>query len=363
VPFRLYYGTVDATPLFVMLAGMYVERTGDMETLKAIWPNIKAALHWIETYGDKDGDGFIEYARQTDAGLVNQGWKDSYDSIFHADGALAQGPVALCEVQGYVFNAKTHASKLANRLGEFDLGNKLRSEAQTLQSNFEAAFWCEDLGAYALALDGRKQPCRVRTSNSGHALFSGIASPKRATRVAQTLLSRDSFSGWGIRTVASGEARYNPISYHNGSIWPHDNAIIALGFSRYGLAKEAAQVFTAIFEAACHQELRRLPELFCGFIRKPHRGPTAYPVACAPQAWAAAAPFAFLGACLGMDLCHETDSIRFLDPIMPDFLDFVDLSHLSLRNSRVDLKFHRHGPDVTLNLLSKRGEAKVMLVK
>ena len=363
VPFRLYYGTVDATPLFVMLAGMYVERTGDMETLKAIWPNIKAALHWIETYGDKDGDGFIEYARQTDAGLVNQGWKDSYDSIFHADGALAQGPVALCEVQGYVFNAKTHASKLANRLGEFDLGNKLRADAQTLQSNFEATFWCEDLGAYALALDGRKQPCRVRTSNSGHALFSGIASPERATRVAQTLLSRDSFSGWGIRTVASGEARYNPISYHNGSIWPHDNAIIALGFSRYGLAKEAAQVFTAIFEAACHQELRRLPELFCGFIRKPHRGPTAYPVACAPQAWAAAAPFAFLGACLGMDLCHETDLIRFLDPIMPDFLDFVDLSHLSLRDLRVDLKFHRHGPDVTLNLLSKRGEAKVMLVK
>ena len=363
VPFHLYYGTVDATPLFVMLAGMYFERTGDMETLKAIWPNIKAALQWIDACGDKDGDGFVEYARQTDAGLVNQGWKDSYDSIFHADGALAQGPIALCEVQSYVFSAKTHAGKLAHQLGEFDLENKLRAEALALQMNFEAAFWCEDLGAYALALDGRKKPCRVRTSNSGHALFTEIASPERAARVAQTLLSRDSFSGWGIRTVASGEARYNPISYHNGSIWPHDNAIIALGFSRYGLAKEACQIFTAIFEAACHQELRRLPELFCGFIRKPHRGPTAYPVACAPQAWAAAAPFAFLGACLGINLCYETDSIRFLDPIMPDFLDFVDIRHLSLRNSRVDLKFHRYGQDVSLHLLSRRGAAKVMLVK
>ena len=363
VPFHLYYGTVDATPLFVMLAGMYFERTGDMETLTAIWPNIKAALQWIDACGDKDGDGFVEYARQTDAGLVNQGWKDSYDSIFHADGALAQGPIALCEVQSYVFSAKTHAGKLAHQLGEFDLENKLRAEALALQMNFEAAFWCEDLGAYALALDGRKKPCRVRTSNSGHALFTEIASPERAARVAQTLLSRDSFSGWGIRTVASGEARYNPISYHNGSIWPHDNAIIALGFSRYGLAKEACQIFTAIFEAACHQELRRLPELFCGFIRKPHRGPTAYPVACAPQAWAAAAPFAFLGACLGINLCYETDSIRFLDPIMPDFLDSVDICHLSLRNSRVDLKFHRYGQDVSLHLLSRRGDAKVMLVK
>ncbi|WP_036259008.1 amylo-alpha-1,6-glucosidase [Methylocapsa aurea] len=363
VPFRLYYGTVDATPLFVMLAGMYFDRTGDAETLKAIWPNIKAALHWVDAYGDKDGDGFVEYARQTETGLVNQGWKDSYDSIFHADGALAQGPIALCEVQGYVFSAKTHAAKLADRFGEVDFANKLRAQALMLQTRFEAAFWCEDIGVYALALDGRKNPCRVRTSNSGHALFTGIAAPERAARVAQTLLARDSFSGWGIRTVASGEARYNPISYHNGSIWPHDNAIIALGFSRYGLAREACQIFSAIFDAACHQELRRLPELFCGFIRKPHRGPTAYPVACAPQAWAAAAPFAFLAACLRMDLSYATDSISFHDPIMPDFLEFVDIRHLSLRDSSVDLKFHRHGQDVTLNLLSRRGAAKVMLAK
>ena len=363
VPFRLYYGTVDATPLFVMLAGMYFDRTGDIETIAAIWPNIKAALQWIDTFGDADGDGFVEYARQTETGLVNQGWKDSYDSIFHADGALARGPIALCEVQGYVFAAKAHAAKLAHRMGEYELETKLRGEAQVLQKNFDAAFWCEDIGTFALALDGDKNPCRVRTSNAGHALFTGIAAPGLAARVAETLLGPDSFSGWGIRTVASGEARFNPISYHNGSIWPHDNAMIALGFARYGLASHAAQVFSAMFEAAAYQELRRLPELFCGFIRKRHRGPTAYPVACAPQAWASAAPFAFLEACLGMELRHEANAVSFRDPVMPAFLDHVTLNQLSLGNSRVDLKLQRHGSDVTLNLLRRRGDAKVMLVK
>ena len=363
VPFGLYYGTVDATPLYVMLAGMYFDRTGDIETIASIWQNIKAALQWIDTFGDADGDGFVEYARQTDTGLVNQGWKDSYDLIFHADGALASGPIALCEVQGYVFAAKEHAAKLAHRMGEYDLEAKLRGEAHALQKNFEGAFWCEDIGTYALALDGEKTPCRVRTSNAGHALFTGIAAPQRAARVAETLLGRDSFSGWGIRTVASGEARFNPISYHNGSIWPHDNAMIALGFARYGLVSHAAQVFSAMFDAAAYQDLRRLPELFCGFIRKRHRGPTAYPVACAPQAWASAAPFAFLEACLGMDLRHESNAVSFRDPVMPAFLDHVTLNQLSSGNSRVDLKLQRHGSDVTLNLLRRRGDAKVMLVK
>jgi glycogen debranching enzyme len=363
VPFRQYYGTVDATPLFVMLAGMYFDRTGDIGTIAAIWPNIKAALQWINTFGDADEDGFVEYARQSGSSLVNQGWKDSYDSIFHANGALASGPIALCEVQGYVFAAKTQAARLAHCIGEHDLEIKLRGEAQILRKNFEAAFWCEDLGTYALALDGDKNPCRVRTSNAGHALFTGIAAQERAARVAETLLGPDSFSGWGIRTVASGEARFNPISYHNGSVWPHDTAMIALGLARYGFVWHATKVFSAMFEAAAYQDLRRLPELFCGFIRKPHRGPTAYPVACAPQAWASAAPFAFLGACLGMELRHEVNSVSFRDPVMPSFLDYVILNQLSLGNSRIDLKLQRHGSDVTLNLLRRRGDAKVMLVK
>jgi glycogen debranching enzyme len=363
VPFALYYGTVDATPLYVMLAGMYFDRTGDIETIAAIWPNIKAALQWINTFGDADGDGFVEYARQNASGLVNQGWKDSYDSIFHADGALAEGPIALCEVQGYVFAAKTHAAKLAHRLGEYDFEKRLRGEAQGLQKNFGAAFWCEDLGTFALALDGDKCPCRVRTSNAGHALFTGIAAPEQAARLVETLLGRDSFSGWGIRTVASGEARFNPISYHNGSVWPHDNAMIALGLARYGFPWHAAKVFSAMFEAAAYQELRRLPELFCGFIRKPHRGPTAYPVACAPQAWASAAPFAFLKACLGMDVRHEANSVSFRNPAMPAFLNYVTLNQLSLGKSLLDLTLHRHGRDVTLNLLRRQGDAKVMLIK
>jgi glycogen debranching enzyme len=363
VPFRLYYGAVDATPLYVMLAGMYFERTGDIETIQAIWPNIKAALRWIDEFGDADGDGFVEYARLTDKGLANQGWKDSYDSIFHADGELAEGPIALCEVQGYVFAAKTYAARLAARLDDSDLESRLTAEARRLQADFDAAFWCEDLGAFALALDGRKKPCRVSTSNSGHALFTGIAAAPRAQRVAQTLLGRASFSGWGIRTVASGEARYNPISYHNGSIWPHDNAMIALGFARYGLGGAAARVFQAMVGAASHQDLRRLPELFCGFTRRPQRGPTAYPVACAPQAWAAAAPFAFLQACFGMELSHQANEIRFTDPIMPEFVDSVTITNLRLGESRVKLILRRHGADVTLNLLDRSGDAKILLVK
>ncbi|HET6375212.1 MAG TPA: glycogen debranching N-terminal domain-containing protein, partial [Methylocella sp.] len=239
VPFSLYYGTVDATPLFVMLAGMYLDRTGDIETVSAIWPNIKSALRWIDVYGDLDQDGFVEYAQQRGHGLINQGWKDSHDSIFHADGTPAEGPIALCEVQAYVFSAREHAAKIARRMGEYALEAELRHKAGLLREKFEAAFWCEEIGTFALALDGQKNPCRVRTSNAGHALFAGIASPGRAARVSETLLSPDSFSGWGIRTVASGEARFNPMSYHNGSVWPHDNAIAALGLAQYGFPGHA----------------------------------------------------------------------------------------------------------------------------
>ena len=363
VPFRLYYGTVDATPLFVMLAGMYFERTGDLAFIRSIWPNVRAALAWIDEFGDRDGDGFVEYRRETERGLANQGWKDSHDSIFHADGALAEGPIALCEVQAYVYGAKTRAADLASALGDDAGAERLRGEARTLREAFEARFWQEDLGLYALALDGVKKPCRVRASNAGHALFAGIATPERARTVARTLLGRSFFSGWGIRTLAAGEARYNPISYHNGSVWPHDNALIALGFSRYGLGREAAQVFSAMFEAGTYQDLRRLPELFCGFSRKPHRGPTAYPVACAPQAWAAATPFALLQATLGLRLSCEDRSARFVDPLMPEFLDWVTLTRVTVGHAQAKVCAHRRDDDVTLSLLERKGELKVMLLK
>ncbi|HZT81714.1 MAG TPA: amylo-alpha-1,6-glucosidase, partial [Gemmataceae bacterium] len=235
IPFGRYYGSVDATPLFVVLAGAYFGRTGDREFLQSIWPNVEAALRWVDTYGDPDGDGFVEYQRHSPSGLVQQGWKDSHDSVFHADGTLARAPIALCEVQGYVYQAKRLAAEVAAALGLPDRAVELRRQADQLRDRFEAAFWCDDLSTYALALDGDKKPCRVRSSNAGHCLFSGIASKVRARRTARTLLAPESFSGWGVRTIAAGEARYNPMSYHDGSVWPHDNAVVAAGMARYGL--------------------------------------------------------------------------------------------------------------------------------
>ncbi len=363
VPFRRYYGTVDATPLFVMLASQYYDTTGDRATIEAIWPNIGAALRWCDEYGDRDRDGFVEYHRETEQGLANQGWKDSHDSIFHADGTSAEGPIALCEVQAYVFAAKRGAARLANVLGRPDLGATLADAAERLRVRFEEAFWCEDIGTYALALDGEKRPCRVRTSNAGHALFAGIASPERAAVVAETLMSPDSFSGWGVRTLARGEARYNPMSYHNGSVWPHDNGIIALGLSRYGLHAEAGRIFEALFDVATYQELRRLPELFCGFLRRARRGPTGYPVACSPQAWAAATPFALLTASLGLELDLDRNALRFNHPVLPRFLDEVVIRGLRVNSSCFDLRFHRYGRDVALNVLERNGNAGVLISK
>jgi glycogen debranching enzyme len=363
VPFARYYGSIDATPLFVLLAGSYLERTGDLATIQAIWPNIIDALHWIDHHGDPDGDGFVEYARAQDSGLINQGWKDSPDSIFHADGRDATGPIALCEVQGYVFAAKIQAANMARKLGFAETASELATQAEALRNKFEQAFWCEDIGSYALALDGMKRPCRVVASNAGHALFSGIAAPDRAKRVAANLMTPDAFSGWGIRTLASGQARYNPMSYHNGSVWPHDNALIAIGFARYGLKAEAARVLTGIFDAGRHQDQSRLPELFCGFHRRPHRAPTPYPVACAPQAWAAAAIFGLLGACFGLELVHEQDEIRFRDPVMPEFLGEVIIRNLRLAQSRADVRIHRFGQDVTANVLARHGSTKILISK
>jgi glycogen debranching enzyme len=363
VPFRHYYGTIDGTPLFVMLAAQYHEVTGDLDTIRAIWPQLKLALDWIDTYGDRDGDGFVEYARETEQGLANQGWKDSHDSIFHADGAMAKGPIALCEVQGYVYAAKRGAARLASLLGEDDLSVRLTGQANTLRENFDKAFWCEAIGTYALALDGAKRQCAVRSSNTGHALFTDIALPERAPRVAAQLLSNDGFNGWGIRTIAKGEARYNPMSYHNGSIWPHDNAICALGLARYGLKEEAAQVFQGMFDTSLYYDQKRLPELFCGFMRRRQRGPVSYPVACSPQAWAAAAPFAFLAACLGLEIDHARNRIRFRNPILPRFLEAVELFNLKLGPSRVDIRLHRHGSDVTVAVTRRTGDVQISMLK
>jgi glycogen debranching enzyme len=362
VPFAQYYGSVDATPLFVLLAGLYGERTGDDATLEELWPAIEAALAWIDGPGDPDRDGFVEYRRATEEGLANQGWKDSHDAIFHADGRLAEGLIALAEVQGYVFAAKRLAARCAQRLGRREVAQQLEVDARLLAERFEEAFWCEELGTYALALDGNKEPCRVHSSNAGHLLFSGMIRDDRARLVAADLLRPHFFTGWGIRTIARGEARYNPMSYHNGSIWPHDNALIALGLARYGLKHSVEHVFKGLFEAATYMDLRRLPELFCGFRRERHRGPTLYPVACAPQAWASATPFTLLEAALGLEFDVERSEIRLRNPRLPPFLNEVILRGLQLGSSSVDIRVNRHGDDVSMEVLRRRGKIQVSIV-
>jgi glycogen debranching enzyme len=362
VPFGLYYGSVDSTPLFVLLAGLYAERTGDLETLAELWPNIEAALGWIDGPGDPDGDGFVEYMRATEQGLANQGWKDSHDAIFHADGRLAEGEIALAEVQGYIYAAKRVMARCAHRLGRDSLARKLDQEAQKLAENFEIAFWCPEIETYALALDGDKNPCRVRASNAGQVLFAGIAQADRAARVAAGLLQPHFFSGWGIRTVATSEARYNPMSYHNGSIWPHDNALIALGLARYGQKPAIATLFEGLFNAGTYMDLRRLPELFCGFQRHRGHGPTLYPVACAPQAWASATPFTLLEASLGLQFDPFNSEIRLCNPALPPFLDEVILRNLQLGASHVDLRVRRHGDTVSLDTPRIAGDIRVSIV-
>lgn len=361
VPFARYYGSVDATPLFVMLTGEYFARTGDLDTVRRLWPNVMAALQWIDNSGDRDRDGFVEYDRQTATGLVNQGWKDSATAIFHANGELAKGPIALCEVQGYVFAAKRHAATLALALGDPATAVRLQAEAEALRQNFEAAFWCEELSTYALALDGDKRPCRVIASNAGHALFTGVVAPERAERVAATLMRAGCFSGWGIRTVALTASRYNPISYHNGSVWPHDNALIALGFARYGLKEPMLRVVSGLFDAASYWEPRRLPELFCGFPR--HRmAPTSYPVACSPQAWASATTFALVQASLGLHFDAPAGEIRFDCPRLPDFLERLHLRGLRLGEAEADVLFHRLDGEVAATVTRRSGTVRVVVI-
>ncbi|HEX3882465.1 MAG TPA: amylo-alpha-1,6-glucosidase [Stellaceae bacterium] len=361
VPFGRYYGTVDATPLFVALAAAYHERTGDLSLISDLWPHIEAALAWIETYGDVDGDGFVEYRRKSEHGLDNQGWKDSSDAIFHADGSLAAAPIALAEVQAYTYAAYTGAATLASALDEPRRAAELAAKATRLKGRFDAVFWLDELGTYALALDGAKRPLRVVSSNAGHALFAKIAPPDRAVRISDTLMSAASFSGWGIRTIAAGEARHNPMSYHNGSVWPHDNALIALGFGRYGLKTPALRMLDGLFGAAQGFPLKRMPELFCGFPRRNDAGPTAYPLACAPQAWSAACVFALLAAVLGISFVPSQQQIRFFRPALPPWLAEMRLTNLRLGDASIDLALRRDGSTVASEVTRREGPIEIVV--
>ena len=364
VPFARYYGSVDATPLFVLLLGAYLERTADLRFAKSIWPHARRALQWMDEYGDRDKDGFIEYEKRSERGLVQQGWKDSHDSIFHADGRIANPPIALCEVQAYAYAAKRAGAVLARALGEPDLADQLEEDAQSLQKLFEQAFWNDDLRTYVLALDGQKKQCAVRASNSGHALYCGIASEARAVSVASVLMSQEMFSGWGVRTVGSSEPRYNPMSYHNGSIWPHDNAIIAAGVSRYGLRSAATSLFDSLYEASRYMELQRMPELFCGFHRRPDgSGPTLYPVACAPQAWAAGAVFLMLNSCLGINVVPGEPAILLSQPWLPRALNELRIDNLQVGQASVDLVFRRRREHIDTEVKGRRGDIEVRELK
>ncbi len=360
IPFGRYYGSVDATPLFVTLAGAYYRRSGDRAFIETLWPNVERALQWIDHFGDPGGTGFVTYARQSANGLVHQGWKDSHDAVFHADGTAAPGPIALCEVQAYVYQAKQAAADLADLFGDAARAEALRREADGLRDRFEQAFWCEDLDCYALALDGTGRPCRVRASNAGHCLWTGIADPARAARTARLLTSPACFSGWGVRTIATSEIRYNPMSYHNGSVWPHDNALIASGMARYGDKESALRILTGLFDASLFLDLHRLPELFCGFPRRPGESPTLYPTACAPQAWAAGAGFLLLQACLGLEIDAPRRRVTFKHPVLPPFLERVEISNLTIGTTRVDVALDRHPDHVQLTM--SRGSADIEIV-
>lgn len=363
IPFKLYYGSIDSTLLFIVLAGHYLKRTNDITTITNIWPNILRALKWIDKYGDIDGDGFIDYQRKAESGLDNQGWKDSHDSVSHENGELASFPIALCEVQAYAYDAKVQAAYIADRMGTPMLADKLRKEAHQLKQHFNEVFWDEQLGTYVLALDGDKKPCRVLSSNAGHTLFSGIATDERAKRTAELLMTDQMFTGWGIRTLSARAARYNPMSYHNGSVWPHDTALIAYGMARYGLTHEAMRLMQGLFDASLFIELQRLPELFCGFPFRRGEAPTAYPVACSPQAWSVAAVFLLLQSCLQIQIDSFEKKLIFHKPGLPTYLQEMKISNLKFGDEEFAIEIFKYEHDLGIHLIKKPKGWDVITIK
>jgi glycogen debranching enzyme len=361
LPFGRYYGSVDATPLWLILLGETFAWTGDMALVDRLWPHALAALEWIDRYGDLDGDGFVEYQRRAPLGLLNQGWKDSRDSVRDRAGHPVEAPIALAEVQGYVHEAKLRMADLARRRGEDELAARLEREAAVLRTRFDEAFWVEDLGYYAMALGRDRRPADALTSNIGQALWGGIVAPARARAVVDRLTHEDSDSGWGIRTYAAGQPGYNPLGYHTGSVWPHDNALIVAGMKRYGFDAEAADLASRIFEAARHFPDGRMPELFCGFARREVDVPVPYPVACSPQAWSAAAPLLVMRTMLGMRASAADGTLELFRPHLPTWLGKLTVTNLRVGQASVDLLFHRWRGATSAEVLRKSGRLEVMI--
>lgn len=357
IPHIPYYGTIDATPLWLVLLHETWMWTGDDELVRELLPNAERALAWITKFGDIDGDGFVEYVGSSSGkGLANQGWKDSGDGVPLPDATLPTPPIALVEVQGYVYDAFKRMSSLFRVFGRYEEAEDLRKKAEVLRENIIKHFWIDELGMFALALDGEKKAVPTMTSNAGHLLWSGVPEPWQAERVMQQLMSPQMFCGWGIRTLSAAHRVFNPMSYHNGSVWPHDNAIIVMGCSRYGFASSVLPVLRGLNEAATYDEFHRLPELFCGMQHVAGMHPVWYPVSCCPQAWASGAFFMLLQGVLGLTADAPAGILHIKNPALPEFLSELTLSDLAIGPSKVSLQFKRHGARTLANLLSTSGK-------
>jgi len=360
LPFGRYYGGVDTTPLYVYLAVAYADRTGDMAFIDEIWPSLCAAAGWMEDVGARNGLGFVTYKRAADSGLFNQGWKDSADSIFHADGRIPAGPIALVEVQGYVYAAYRGLAALAQRRGRQADAAHWTALSERVRANVEEHFWMEERGYYAIALDGEGRQCTPRASNAGHLLYVGLPSPERAASVSDQLLGAQLYSGWGIRTLGEDEVPFNPMSYHNGSTWPHDTAICAAGLARFGRRDGVVRLMSGTFESAVHFNMR-LPELFCGFGRVTGEAPVAYPVACLPQAWSAGSVYMLMQACLGLRIDGWKREIHVEDAHLPIGIDHLVVRHLEIGEVTVDVVFERVGDRVVCFLADNAAQVPLVV--
>ena len=356
MPFSPYYGSVDATPLFLVLLSETFNWTADEKLIKDLLPAAYSSLRWIDQYGDLDGDGFIEYKRRSSKGLINQGWKDSWDANMHRDGTVARPPIALVEVQGYVYDAKYRMASLLRAFGDVPTADKLKRESAEMARRIEKAFWMPHRGYYAMALDVEKKPVEVVSTNPGHLLWSRAISRERARTVAARMMRDDMFSGWGWRTLSRDEPVYNPLSYHRGSVWPHDNSLVAHGMALNELRQPALHILTTLFQAALRFRDYRLPELFCGVHRREYDDPVHYPVSCSPQAWASGALFLILVSVLGIRPSAPRKELNIVNPQLPEWLDHLNVRNLRIGNSRVGLDFSRRGNRTFCNVVDVEGD-------
>jgi glycogen debranching enzyme len=356
MPFGPYYGSIDSTPLWLILLSETYNWTADDKLVRELLPNAYRALEWIDKYGDMDGDGFLEYKRRSPKGLVNEGWKDSWDANMHRDGKVAHPPIVLAEVQGYVYDAKYRMASLLKVFGDAPAAERLRREAHDLSRRFERVFWIPEQGFYAMALDAQKRPLEVVASNAGQLLFTRIIGRDRAKIVTQRLMRQDMFSGWGLRTLSADEDVFNPLSYHRGSVWPHDNSLIAHGMALNEFRQPALQLLTTLFQSALNFRDYRLPELFCGVHRREHDEPVHYPVSCSPQAWASGSLFLILNSVLGIRPSAHRKELNIVNPQLPDWIDWLRIRNMRIGKSRVGLDFTRRDHRTFCNLVNVEGE-------